>query len=160
MPSTRFEPCPPTAALSTFGCWRSEALRGVLDGGCNRARRHHQVPARGSQDPSDLLRFGRFLPVLLFDFLGLDLPGLLENLVVQVLDDVELIEDDLRFGQELLHYGGIGGIHVARHGINLITEAFVHEHLKNGLDRLLCFAFDNRKDLAGIVVPCEWLFRR
>lgn len=88
----------------------------------------------------------------MFDFLGLDLPGFLENLVVQVLDDVELIEDDLRFGQELFHYGGIGGIHVARHGINLITEAFVHEHLKDGLDRLLCLAFDNRKDLAGIVV--------
>ena len=65
---------------------------------------------------------------------------------------MKLVKDNLSLRQELLDDVGVGSIHVAGHGNDLILKTTVDKHLKNGLHGLLRFAFDHREDLSGLVI--------
>ena len=114
--------------------------------------RHHQIPSRRSQNLPSRFRLIRFLAKFCFYFLGLDLASFFEHFGTQVLNDVKLIEDDISLWQKLLDDVGVGSIHVASHGNDLVLKTAVDKHLEDGLYGLLRFTLDRCEDLSGLVI--------
>ena len=114
--------------------------------------RHHQIPSRRPQNLSRRFRLIRFLAKFCLHFLGLDLASFFEHFGTQVLNDVKLIEDDISLWQELLDNVGVGSIHVASHGNDLVLKTAVDKHPEDGLHGLLRFTLDHREDLSGLVI--------